>query len=122
LGQNRTRISCQSHRTDVDVIFSLPSDQSVELDVESLLRGSLKERTESYNIGVTKDIFAPNEIRKRGGFAPVIGGDEPRVQSQMIPLSAPVSAPATTTPAPDDDAKAEVDNLLRKIMERLHDD
>jgi HK97 family phage portal protein len=102
--------------------FDLPSNQSVELDVESLLRGSLKERMESYGIGVTKGILAPNEIRKREGLAPVEGGDEPRVQSQMIPLSAP---PAIgSPPKADDDAKAqaEADNLLRKIMERLHDD
>lgn len=98
--------------------FDLPPDQSIELEVESLLRGSLHERMEAYGIGVTKGILAPNEVRKREGLAPAEGGDEPRVQMQMVPLSAPPVTPVAPAPT-SDDAKTAADDLLAKVMERL---
>jgi HK97 family phage portal protein len=110
-------------------------DEYVEFDTAALLRSATKDRIEALARGVQGGIYAPNEARLQEGLDAVEFGDEPRVQQQVVPLSAagkipaapgpnsppPAPAPeAPATPAPlppqkgnRDDIQREVRNLLR---------
>jgi HK97 family phage portal protein len=113
----------------IGVLFDLEGqpDEYVEFDTAALLRSSQKERIEALARGVQGGIFAPNEARNIEGFDSVKFGDEPRVQQQVVPLSAaaaipaapaaPASPPAPPSEAPEtkghrDDIQREVRNLL----------
>jgi len=76
-------------------------DDYLELDLEALLRANFKDRIEGLARGVQGGIYAPNEARAREDLSRVEFGDEPRVQAQVVPLSAAQgipSAPASPTP------------------------
>jgi len=75
-------------------------DDYVELDLEALLRANFKDRIEALARGVQGGIFAPNEARAREDYPKAPFGDEPRVQQQVVPLSAWANTPPAT-PAPD---------------------
>lgn len=70
----------------------------VEFDTAALLRSAMKDRIESLVSGVQGGIFAPNEARAQEGYDAVEFGDEPRVQQQVVPLSAAASIPAAPGP------------------------
>jgi HK97 family phage portal protein len=70
-----------------------------QFDEKVLLRTDFKARVEAEVRGVQGGIFAPNEARELEGLPPVQAGDEPRVQQQLLPLSA-VTEPSKPTPAP----------------------
>lgn len=67
--------------------FRLPADEKIECDTDVLLRADLEGRVNAYGSAVTKGLMSPNEGRKVFRLPPVEGGDEPRVQQQMVPLS-----------------------------------
>jgi HK97 family phage portal protein len=122
-------------------------DEYVEFDTSALLRSAFKDRIDALAKGVIGGILAPNEARNSEGYDKVPFGDEPRVQQQVVPLSAAGSIPAAP-PAPpaagpqdakpaagekpptdgekpkppekgnDDDIQREVRNLLR-LTERV---
>ena len=48
----------------------------------------MKDRIEALARGVQGGIFSPNEARNSEGLPDAIFGDEPRVQQQVVPLSA----------------------------------
>ncbi len=73
-------------------------DEYVEFDTEALLRSAMKDRIEALARGVQGGIFAPNEARVREGYDKVEHGDEPRVQQQVVPLSAAAAIPKTPAP------------------------
>jgi len=73
-------------------------DEYVEFDTEALLRSAFKERIDALARGVQGGIYSPNEAREREGLESVEYGDEPRVQQQVVPLSAAAAIP--TTPGP----------------------
>jgi HK97 family phage portal protein len=80
-------------------------DEYVEFSTESLMRSAFKARIEALARGVQGGIFSPNEARNQEGLDDVKSGDEPRVQQQVVPLSAaekivPTGAGAHTPPAP----------------------
>jgi HK97 family phage portal protein len=75
-------------------------DEYLEFDTAALLRSALKDRMDALVKGVQGGILAPNEARRSEGYAAVEFGDEPRVQQQVVPLSA-WSNPQPTTPASD---------------------
>ena len=75
-------------------------DEYLELDTGALLRSSMKERIEGLATGVLGGIYAPNEARAIEGLGKTAFGDEPRVQQQVVPLSAAGAIPAAP-PAPD---------------------
>jgi HK97 family phage portal protein len=102
-------------------------DEYLEFDTAALLRTALKDRIEALVRGVQGGIFAPNEARNQEGLDDVKFGDEPRVQQQVVPLSAaagipsappaPGAEPAPPAPLPEtkgdrDDIKREVRNLI----------
>jgi len=63
-------------------------DEYVEFDTEALLRSAFKDRISALKEGVLGGIFSPNEARNKEGLPNVKSGDEPRVQQQVVPLSA----------------------------------
>lgn len=75
-------------------------DEYLELDTEALLRSSFKERIEALARGVQGGIFSPNEARRREGYPDAEGGDEPRVQQQVVPLSFGAQMQPTPPAAP----------------------
>ncbi len=120
----------------IGLLFGLKGqpDEYCEFDTGALLRTAMKDRIESLARAVQGGIFSPNEARNTEGYDDVKFGDEPRVQQQVVPLSAasaipaappspgaepaptaPVPKPAAPTPAPKgnrDDIQREVRNIL----------
>jgi|SRR5215472_2629075 len=82
------------------LIFGLKGqpDEYVEFDTGALLRSAQKDRLEALTRGVQGGIYAPNEARAQEGLAAVKYGEEPRVQQQVVPLSAAASIPAAPAP------------------------
>ena len=75
-------------------------DDYLELDLEALLRANFRDRIEGLARGVQGGIFSPNEARAKEDLRAMPFGDEPRVQQQIVPLSAWDKVPAPT-PRPD---------------------
>ena len=59
-----------------------------EIDTRALLRSAFKDRIEGLSKGVIGGIYSPNEARRLEGLPEAKDGDEPRVQQQVVPLSA----------------------------------
>jgi HK97 family phage portal protein len=79
------------------VLFALDGqpDEYVELDTAALLRSNQKERIEALARGVQGGIYSPNEARQFEGLPAVKSGNEPRVQAQVVPLSAAGAIPSS---------------------------
>lgn len=73
-------------------------DEYVEFDTDALLRSAFKDRIEALVRGVQGGVFSPNEARNKENLDSVKDGDEPRVQQQVVPLSAAASIPAASPP------------------------
>jgi HK97 family phage portal protein len=86
----------------MDAFFGLKGwpEEYVELDTRALLRVAYKDRIEALARGVQGGIYAPNEARNAEDLPDAPFGDEPRVQQQVVPLSAWAKAPPET-PAPE---------------------
>jgi phage portal protein BeeE len=107
------------------LLFALKGqpDEYVEFDTAALLRSAMKDRIEALARGVQGGIFAPNEARQQEGLDAVEFGDEPRVQQQVVPLSAagaipaapaaPAAPPAEATPPPPE--KGDRDAIQREV-------
>jgi HK97 family phage portal protein len=73
-----------------DQMFRLtgePRDYT-EFDTSALLRSAFKDRVDALTKGVLGGLYSPNEARAFEGLAPAEYGDEPRLQAQVVPLSA----------------------------------
>lgn len=68
-------------------------DEYVEFDTEALLRSAQKDRIDMLKSGVQGGIYSPNEARALIDLPEVEYGDEPRVQQQVVPLSAAAAIP-----------------------------
>jgi HK97 family phage portal protein len=79
-------------------------DEYVEFSTKALLRSSFKEMLEGLARGVQGGIYAPDEARGEIELPAVPGGygAEPRVQQQVVPLSAWEKG-QTANPAPSPD-------------------
>jgi HK97 family phage portal protein len=75
-------------------------DDYMEFDYSVLLRANFRDRIEGLARGVQGGIYSPNEARALEELPKAKDGDEPRVQQQVVPLSA-WSQPPPKTPAPD---------------------
>jgi HK97 family phage portal protein len=79
-------------------------DEYVEFNSKALLRSNFKDRIEGLARGVQGGIYSPNEARNAEDLDSVEFGDEPRVQQQVVPLSAagkiPASPAAPSAPPP----------------------
>ena len=69
-------------------------DEYLEFDTQALLRSAFKDRVAGLAQAVQGGIMAPNEARASESLAAVKFGDEPRVQQQVVPLSAAAAIPA----------------------------
>jgi HK97 family phage portal protein len=94
-----------------DRLFDLGGepDEYVEFDTAALMRSAFKDRIDGLARAVQGGIMAPNEARNLEGYGNVPFGDEPRVQQQVVPLSAAAAIPAPPAapgapPAPPADA------------------
>lgn len=75
-------------------------DDYAEFDTSALLRSAQKDRMDSLTKGVLGGVLSPDEARATEGYARVPGGfgEEPRVQQQVVPLSAAAAIPAAPAP------------------------
>src|SRR5207247_2266435 len=73
-----------------DALFGLKGqpDEYTELSTNVLLRSAHKDRIEALTRGVQGGIYSPNEARNLEDLDSVTAGNEPRVQQQVVPLSA----------------------------------
>jgi HK97 family phage portal protein len=93
---------CLNHiEESFGVLFELRGQpyEYVEFDTAALLRTAFKDRVEGLVRGVQGGVFAPNEARNQEGYDSVPFGDEPRVQQQVVPLSAAGKIPASPAPS-----------------------
>lgn len=76
-------------------------DEYVEFNTKSLLRSAFKDRIDALVRGVQGGVFSPDEARAEEDLPKVKGGfgEEPRVQQQLVPLSAAANIPSAP-PAP----------------------
>jgi HK97 family phage portal protein len=106
-------------------------DEYLEFNTSALLRSAFKDRIDGLVKAVQGGVFSPDEARETEGYSRVEGGfgEEPRVQQQLVPLSAAAAIPAAPgpgaqppaasipTPAP---TEAESKELLDVLKRRLH--
>lgn len=104
-------------------------EEYVEFNTKSLLRSAYRDRIEGLARGVQGGIYSPDEARAEEELPKVPGGHgaEPRVQQQVVPLSAwekgqvaEPAAPAPPAPAADEaeepqDAERHADAILRRL-------
>jgi HK97 family phage portal protein len=106
-------------------------DEWVEFDTAALLRVAYKDRIEAMVRGVQGGLYAPDEARNLEDLPDVPGGfgEEPRVQQQVVPLSAwakappatpapeaPPPSPAPATPDGEDDAEKDwVEHMTQRV-------
>lgn len=122
------QILIESLELALDEGFRMSDGKGFEFDLDGLLRMDTKSQMETYGIGTTKGIVAPNEARRKLNLKPVDGGDTPYLQEQNYPISslagrpAPTkgqSQPSTKEPVPeprapaDDDAKDLINLFIR---------
>jgi hypothetical protein len=104
-------------------------DEYVEFDTGALLRSAYKDRIEALAAGVIGGLLAPDEARADLELAKVPGGfgQEPRVQQQVVPLSAweltaepaAPAAPAPPAAAANDDAEEARAQGARNFLDGL---
>lgn len=109
-----------------DQLFGIERGQEFTyLDInEALLRTDFKNRIEGLKNAVQGGIYSPNEARKIEGLPKAKDGDEPRVQQQVVPLTAwdlpppsppkPAATPAAAPeaePAPPADEGKDIDPI-----------
>ena len=134
-----------------DRLFGLRGqpDEYTEFSTEELLRSAMKDRVAALKEGVMGGIFSPNDARTKEGLDAVPHGEEPRLQQQVVPLSAaqfiqpggggggppggatgphpPPSPPAGGQPAAAPiEAKPPLpeksyDDAVKREMQRIHD-
>jgi hypothetical protein len=116
----------------IDRLFGLAKvdGEYSELDSSVLLRSAFKDRIDGLTRAVQGGIFSPNEARAQESLPAAKDGNEPRVQQQVVPLSAwdmkpaaPVAPPApppadnpADAPNPDE-AKAYARFLIQRTMD-----
>lgn len=77
----------------------------LEFDTSALLRSAFRDKVDGYARGVQGGIFSPNDARAAFELAKAEFGNEPRVQQQVVPLSAASAIPSAppSPPAPPAD-------------------
>jgi HK97 family phage portal protein len=108
----------------IDRLFGLKGypDEYTEFDTSALMRSAFKDRIEGLARAVQGGILAPNEARRLEGYPDAEAGDEPRVQQQVVPLTAweKISA-APPAPAAEPNDEEEGDEQAREFRTFLAD-
>lgn len=100
----------------LDEALELPSDVGVEFDVTALSRLDTKGRLEAHQIALNSGLRAINEARADEGWAPVPGGDKPRVQMQDVPLDEVPNEPEPQEDEEDDEVlREQVFSLTKSV-------
>lgn len=92
---------CLNHvEVAFDGLFGLKGqpEEYTEFDTAALLRSAFKDRIDGLVRAVQGGVLSPNEARVSEGYPEVPHGDEPRVQQQVVPLSAAAGIPAAPAP------------------------
>src|SRR5215831_18356243 len=117
---------CLNHvEQSFDQLFDLQGepDDYTEFSTDALLRSAQKDRIEALVRGIQGGLYSPNEARNQEGLDSVPYGDEPRVQAQVVGLSAagaiPVAPTAPAAPAASTAAKAYEADLMA-LRARAH--
>jgi HK97 family phage portal protein len=100
---------CLNHiEQSFDQLFRLKGEplEYTEFDTAALLRSAQKDRIEALARAVQGGIYSPNEARAVEDLDAVPYGDQPRVQAQVVPLSAAGAIPTTPTAAVSPSAPA----------------
>jgi hypothetical protein len=80
--------------------LELPSDLSIEFDLDSLFRSDTEARFGAYQQALASGWLSINEVRAKEGMQAIQGGEEPRVQMQYVPISQASQMPEPTSPTP----------------------
>ena len=96
---------------ELNALFNLPFNMRFNFNTKVLLRSDWKTQMEALGQGTLSGVYSPDEARAEVGLGPVAGGAEPRVQQQVVPLSAwspsqQPEAPPAPEPSPADVAAA----------------
>lgn len=83
---------------ELNNLFGLPFGERLNFETKAMLRSDWKTQIDTLGEGVLKGIYSPNEARGMVGLPPAKDGDEPRVQQQVVPLSAWDMEPAAEEP------------------------
>lgn len=93
----------------LDKFFGLGPGEYVEFDADTLMRTAFRDRIEGLARAVAGGLYSPDEARGREGLPPAPDGwgEEPRLQAQVVPLSAagdigPSAPAAPALPPPDE--------------------
>jgi HK97 family phage portal protein len=138
---------CLNHLEEaIGLLFALKGvpDEYVEFDTAVLMRSAMKDRIDALVRGVQGGVYSPDEARELEGYPAVPGGygKEPRVQQQVVPLSAAAGIPSAPgpgappsaagqpapkieepqKPAPPKPAKVYSDDDIKRQARRLVDD
>jgi len=102
---------------ELNHLFGLPFNQSLHFDTRELLRSDFKAQVETLGEGLVKGLYSPNEARAILGMGPVEAGEEPRVQQQVVPLSAWDQEPPAPEPVvvDEDQARAAIMKGMRNV-------
>lgn len=60
----------------IDLTVNSSKRYLIEFDTSDLLRTSQSERFKSYDVVIKAGVMSPNEVRRREGLPPYVGGDE----------------------------------------------
>jgi HK97 family phage portal protein len=93
-------------------IFSLPFSERINFNTKQLLRSNWESQMKALGEGVLKGIYSPNEARNMIGLPSVADGDEPRVQQQVVPLSATSASVRIRCKEPDHEGNAECQIIM----------
>jgi HK97 family phage portal protein len=118
---------CLNHVEEAfDRLFGLAGEPTeyTEFNTSALLRSAQKDRIDALVRGVQGGVYAPNEARNSEGLNSVPFGDEPRVQQQVVPLSAASAIPAAPGPAaspaaPSGEASANYQDAVKRDLSAL---
>jgi len=99
---------------ELNKLFNLPFNQRMNFNTKVLLRSDWQSQISTLGEGTLKGIYSPNEARNILGLGKVKDGEEPRVQQQVVPLSAWDKEPAPVAPVAEPEPEQDVMASLSK--------
>jgi HK97 family phage portal protein len=101
------------------LFFRIGNNECIQFDTKGLLRSDFKGRIDALVRGISGGLYSVNEARSEEGLPAVDYGEEPRLQAQVIPLSAidiPPSGPVPNASDSDDSAEDDPDDEERQLL------
>lgn len=88
----------ESIESAFDKFFGFTRTTFLAFDLDAIFRTDSETRFKVYQTALAAGLLSINEARAKENYAPVEGGEEPRVQMQYVPLSKATGEPE---PAPE---------------------